>query len=192
VLDRGIPHDELGAIERPLYRVAAMTGLRQGELLGLRWLHLDAAARKVRVRQIWVRGEFKSPKSRPADRRRATTDDPRESQAAMRAVVPAQRLEWPTPGCKRQGPGTRKRCRDSQVGAALFITRGALASAAGALMKGRGSISGATIASPRFRATARARYRAVAEARELRGGAWERASRSCRFGRVDFCGESTG
>ena len=43
--------------------MAAMTGLRQGELLGLRWMDVDAGARKVRVRQAYVRGEFKAPKS---------------------------------------------------------------------------------------------------------------------------------
>jgi integrase len=63
VLARGIPDDELRAVDRALYLTAAMTGLRQGELLGLRWRDLDIAALKVRVRQAWVRGEFKSPKS---------------------------------------------------------------------------------------------------------------------------------
>jgi integrase len=63
VLARGIPDDDRGAIERPLYLMAAMTGLRQGELLGLRWRDLDLIALKVRVRQAYVRGEFKSPKS---------------------------------------------------------------------------------------------------------------------------------
>jgi integrase len=48
---------------RPLYLMAAMTGLRQGELLGLRWIDLDMRALKVRVRQAYVRGEFKPPKS---------------------------------------------------------------------------------------------------------------------------------
>jgi integrase len=43
--------------------MAAMSGLRQGELLGLRWRDLDMAALKVRVRQAYVRGEFKTPKS---------------------------------------------------------------------------------------------------------------------------------
>src|SRR4051812_20745696 len=33
---RAVAADELGALERPLYLTAAMTGLRQGELLGLR------------------------------------------------------------------------------------------------------------------------------------------------------------
>jgi integrase len=54
----------LGVVERPLYLMAAMTGMRQGELLGLRWRDLDWMAQKVRVRQAFVRGEFKAPKSR--------------------------------------------------------------------------------------------------------------------------------
>ena len=33
---REIPDDDLGAVERPLYVSAAMTGLRQGELIALR------------------------------------------------------------------------------------------------------------------------------------------------------------
>ena len=64
VIDRGVDGVEMGAVERPLYLMAAMTGLRQGELLGLRWIDLDLRALKVRVRQAYVRGEFKAPKSR--------------------------------------------------------------------------------------------------------------------------------
>jgi hypothetical protein len=45
-----------------------MTGLRQGELLGLRWIDLDMRAFKVRVRQAYVRGEFTTPKSRRGTR----------------------------------------------------------------------------------------------------------------------------
>ncbi len=64
VLREGVPSDAWGMLERPLYLMAAMTGMRQGELLGLRWRDLDWLAQKVRVRQAWVRGEFKAPKSR--------------------------------------------------------------------------------------------------------------------------------
>jgi integrase len=51
-------------LDRVLYRVAAMTGLRQGELLALRWMDVDWLAGRVRVRQNLVRGEFGTPKSR--------------------------------------------------------------------------------------------------------------------------------
>jgi integrase len=68
VLDDGIDDSPWALVERPLYLMAAMTGLRQGELLGLRWLDLDMQAFKVRVRQAYVRGEFKAPKSRRGSR----------------------------------------------------------------------------------------------------------------------------
>lgn len=57
------PDDAFGSIEPVLYLTAAMTGLRQGELLGLRWRDVDFAARKIRVVSPYVRGEFGDPKS---------------------------------------------------------------------------------------------------------------------------------
>ncbi|MGA2471238.1 MAG: tyrosine-type recombinase/integrase [Solirubrobacteraceae bacterium] len=62
------PNDAFGSIERVLYLTAAMTGLRQGELLGLRWRDVDFAARKVRVVSPFVRGEFGDPKSEGSGR----------------------------------------------------------------------------------------------------------------------------
>jgi integrase len=60
---RAVPADELGAVERPLYLTAAMTGLRQGELIGLRWVDVDWPARRVRMADNYTRGAFDSPKS---------------------------------------------------------------------------------------------------------------------------------
>jgi integrase len=60
--------DELGATERVAYLTAAMTGLRQGELLALRWGDVDWAAARLRVRRNYVRGEFGTPKSRRSSR----------------------------------------------------------------------------------------------------------------------------
>jgi integrase len=60
---RAVPFDALGAVERPLYLCAAMTGLRQGELLALRWSDVDWEASRVRVADSYVRGAFDSPKS---------------------------------------------------------------------------------------------------------------------------------
>jgi integrase len=62
------PADAFGKIEATLYLTAAMTGLRQGELIGLRWRDVDFAARRVRVVSPYVRGEFNDPKSEDSGR----------------------------------------------------------------------------------------------------------------------------
>ena len=51
------PPDVLGPVLRVLIRTAAMTGLRQSELLGLRWRDVDWAAQRIRVRNAYVLGE---------------------------------------------------------------------------------------------------------------------------------------
>ena len=53
---------------RALFLTAAMTGLRQGELIALRWRDVDWAAGRIRVRQNYVRGQFGTPKSRRSAR----------------------------------------------------------------------------------------------------------------------------
>ena len=67
-LMRAVPEDVRGPSERVLCLTAAMTGLRQGELLGLRWQDIDWIAGRVRVRQNFVRGEFGTPKTRRSSR----------------------------------------------------------------------------------------------------------------------------
>jgi integrase len=62
------PDDAFGKVEGVLYLTAAMTGLRQGELLGLRWRDVDFGARRVRVVLPYVRGEFGDPKSEGSGR----------------------------------------------------------------------------------------------------------------------------
>jgi len=63
-----MPEDDLGRVDRAMYITAAMTGLRQGELLALRWSDVDWSAQRIRVRQSFVRGQFGSPKSKRSTR----------------------------------------------------------------------------------------------------------------------------
>jgi integrase len=68
VIDDGIPAGDRWSLERALYITAAMSGLRQAELNGLRWQDIDWLGQRIRVRQTYVRGEFKTPKSRKGRR----------------------------------------------------------------------------------------------------------------------------
>jgi integrase len=65
----GVSDDEPhGPTDRALFMTAAMTGLRQGELLALRWRDVDWPAARLRVRQNYVRGNWGTPKSRRGSR----------------------------------------------------------------------------------------------------------------------------
>ncbi len=57
-----------GHTDRALYLTAAMSGLRQGELLALRWRDVDWEASKIRVRRNYVRGHWVTPKSTSGSR----------------------------------------------------------------------------------------------------------------------------
>jgi integrase len=65
---RAVPGDYLGPTEHAVYLTAAMTGLRQGELIALRWMDIDWQARRVRVRRNYTRQQFGTPKSRRSSR----------------------------------------------------------------------------------------------------------------------------
>jgi integrase len=63
-LASGAVEGEHQALDRALYVTAAMTGLRQGELIALRWSDVDWTAQRVRVRRSHVLGECDTPESR--------------------------------------------------------------------------------------------------------------------------------
>jgi len=65
---RATQQDALGRMERVLYLTAVMTGLRQGELVALRWQDVDWTAGAVRVRRSRTRGKLGPPKSRSSVR----------------------------------------------------------------------------------------------------------------------------
>lgn len=53
--DHMVDKDALGPVLRFVILAAATTGLRQSELLGLRWRDVDLRAQRIRVRNAWVR-----------------------------------------------------------------------------------------------------------------------------------------
>lgn len=59
---------ELACTTRLLVLVAVLTGLRRGELFGLRWKHLDFVRRVVRVRESLYEGQSGPPKTRSSIR----------------------------------------------------------------------------------------------------------------------------
>ncbi|MGH7718977.1 MAG: tyrosine-type recombinase/integrase [Gemmatimonadaceae bacterium] len=65
---RAVPDDRLGPTEHALYLTAALTGLRQGELIALRWIDVDWQASRLRVRRSYTRQRFGTPKSRRSSR----------------------------------------------------------------------------------------------------------------------------
>jgi integrase len=71
---RAVPDDYLSNTDRALYLTAALTGLRQGELFGLRWQDVDWGAMRIRVRRSYARkragreAQFGRPKSKRSTR----------------------------------------------------------------------------------------------------------------------------
>jgi len=58
---QAVPDTPLGHTERVLYLAAALSGMRRGELLALRWTDVDWQACLLRVRRTYSRGEFDTP-----------------------------------------------------------------------------------------------------------------------------------
>jgi integrase len=71
---RAVDDKEFGATDRPLYLTAAMTGLRQGELIALRWSDVDWPTARIRVRRNYTRQAFGKPKSKRSSRSVPMTD----------------------------------------------------------------------------------------------------------------------
>jgi integrase len=63
-----MPDEPVGRTEGALILAAAMTGMRRGELLGLRWKDVDWEARKLRVVRTYVGGKEDTPKSESSRR----------------------------------------------------------------------------------------------------------------------------
>lgn len=81
-----------------LYLLAATTGMRRGELLGLRWQDVDSEAGRIQIRQTLVDIDYKPTFSEPKTKRskRSISLDP-ATLAAVRTYRKAQleeRMEW--------------------------------------------------------------------------------------------------
>jgi integrase len=63
-----VPAGRFAQLDSAIYLTAAMSGLRQGELLGLRWVDVDLRSGRLRVRRTFTRGRFGTPKSRRSSR----------------------------------------------------------------------------------------------------------------------------
>ena len=75
-------------LDEALYVVAAMTGLRQGELCALRWRDVDWTAGAIRVRRSYSRKELGTPKSRRSVRSVPMADDVAAALEVLSRRVP--------------------------------------------------------------------------------------------------------
>lgn len=81
-----------------LWRLAATTGMRRGELLGLRWSDVDLAARRLAVRQtvscIGSRVQFGEPKTKRGKRNVALDHETVEALMLWREWQSSERQAW--------------------------------------------------------------------------------------------------
>jgi integrase len=118
--------DVLGPVLRRIILAAAMTGLRQSELIGLRWRDIDWAAQRIRVRKPYVRGQHTTDGKSELSTRRSVplaTRLARELDAwSRRSPYNAEEnlvFAHPTKGTPLDGSKVNKRfkdaCRDAGV-----------------------------------------------------------------------------
>ena len=111
------------ALDRTLYTVAAYTGLRQGELRGLRWGRVDFEGQLVHVLEGFTRGRSSSPKGK---RRRSVPLAPTAAQALLTLRTASVWTDpddfvfaCPSTGRPMARAGLMKRYRDALAAAGL-------------------------------------------------------------------------
>jgi integrase len=82
--DHTVDQDAVGPVLRLVILAAGTTGLRQPELLALRWRDIDLQAQRVRVRNAWVRYEHSS------EGKSDLSTAPLSSSCLARSISPAE------------------------------------------------------------------------------------------------------
>lgn len=121
---RAVPDDLLGPTDRALYLTATMTGLRQGELVALRWQDVDWVAGVVRVRRNYTRGRFGTPKTRRSSRAvpmadRVAAELERQFQRSRYQADDDLVFGHPQTGHPYDASKSRKRFKDALAAAGL-------------------------------------------------------------------------
>jgi integrase len=89
----------------PLLRMACFTGLRLGELLGLRWENVDLQEGVLHVQQQYTRlGEYGPPKTKAALRRLPLSDEMKSYLAALKLRSLHSKDADPVFACRTGGP----------------------------------------------------------------------------------------
>jgi integrase len=122
--------DVLGPVLRVVILTAAMTGLRQSELLGLRWRDIDWVTQRIRVRNTFVRGEHSSEGKSDLSTRRSV---PLAGRLARELDLWSQRTRFnneddlvfahPTKGTPLDGSKVSKRFKAACVDAGVRPVR---------------------------------------------------------------------
>lgn len=84
------------------WRIAAMTGMRRGEVLGLRWKDIDFDAARVSVRQTLVSVSYRVMVSTPKNHRARVIDLDPDTNQLLKAHRGAQRLDREESGADYQ------------------------------------------------------------------------------------------
>ena len=95
---RAVAKGDFASADRTVYLVAAMTGLRQGELVALRWSDVDWTAARIRVRRNYT-AMPSAPRSPGAARARCRwqTGWPAPSSATSRPPPTKRTQTWSSP-----------------------------------------------------------------------------------------------
>ena len=90
-------------VDGAIFLTAAFTGLRRGELLGLRWRDIDFDASTIRVRASYAAGKLTTPKSGKVRAVPMAPDVARRSRGSGSAIDSPAR----TTSCSPASPGCR-------------------------------------------------------------------------------------